>query len=131
MISVPADHNIEGHAIRLWDTFVTEGWIGLCPIELVMFADVGLAVSSSDREVRRFAQRNQMILLTDNRNMKGKDSLARTLREENTPTSFPVLTIGSSERIHEREYRQRCVSRLVEIITDSDKYMGTGRLFIP
>jgi len=131
MISVLSDHNIEGYAIRLWDTFVAEGWAELCPIKFVMFADVGLAVNSNDREVWRFAQKHRMILLTDNRNMKGNDSLAQTLREENTPFSLPVVTIGSLERLYEKRYRQRCVSRLFEIITDSALYLGTGRLFIP
>jgi hypothetical protein len=128
---VLADHNVEGHAIRLWDTFIAEGWQELCPIELVMFADVNLAANISDRQLWRFAQSHHMILLTDNRNMKGKDSLALVIREENTFTSIPVLTIGSLQRIAEKEYRQRCSLRLAEIIVDFDSYLGTGLLFIP
>ena len=131
MIYVLADRNVEGHAIRLLDTFIAEGWQELCPIELFMFADIKLPVNSSDREVWLFAQSNHMILLTDNRNMKGEDSLALVLREENTMTSLPVLTIGSLQRLSEIEYRQRCASRLAEIIIDLDNYLGTGRLFIP
>ena len=131
MITILADHDLEGHAIRLWDTLVAEGWLELFPIEIVMFADVGLAVNSSDREVWRFAQAHQMVLLTNNRNMKGEDSLAQTLREENALTSLPVLTIGSLDRLDEREYREQCVSRLVEILLDLDNYLGTARIFIP
>lgn len=56
MISVLADHNVEGHAIRLWDTFISEGWLELCPVKLFMFADVNLETDSTDREVWRFAQ---------------------------------------------------------------------------
>ncbi len=48
------------------------------------FGRVGLADDSSDRETWRFAQQNRMTLLTDNRNMKGRDSLEQTLREEST-----------------------------------------------
>lgn len=63
--------------------------------------------------------------------MKGSDSLVQTLREENSLTSLPVLTIGSLDRLDEREYRARCVSRLVEILVDLDNYLGTARIFIP
>jgi len=33
-------------------------------LRLVLFDDVGLPIDSSDREAWRFAQRNEMILLT-------------------------------------------------------------------
>ncbi len=72
-----------------------------------------------------------MILLTNNRNMKEEDSLGQTLREENTETSLPVLTIGNVDRIVEREYRERCVTRLVDIVLDLDNYLGVARMFIP
>jgi hypothetical protein len=56
-----------------------------------------LAVNSDDRAVWRCAQANEMILLTANRSMKGKDSLEQVMREENTPTSLPVVKpTGSS-----------------------------------
>ncbi len=72
-----------------------------------------------------------MLLLTDNRSMKEQDSLEQTIREENTPTSLPVLTIGSVDRLDERVYRERCVERLLEIGLNLDDYLGTGRIFIP
>jgi predicted nuclease of predicted toxin-antitoxin system len=131
MTTILADHDIEGQAILLWDTLVTAGWLELFPIGIVMFADVGLAINSTDREVWRFAQAHQMILLTNNRNMRENDSLAQTLRAENTLTSLPVLTIASLDRLDEREYRERCVSRLVEILLDLENYLGTARIFIP
>ncbi len=131
MITLLVDHNFEGHAIRLWDTLVTEGWLELFPIQIVMFADIGLAINSNDREVWRFAQAHQMLLVTNNRNMKGENSLTQTLREENSFSSLPVLTIGKLDRLSEKEYRQQCVSRLVEILLDLDNYLGTARVFIP
>lgn len=36
------------------------------------------------------------------------------MREENTPTSFPVITIGNLDRIDEYDYREQCVERLPE-----------------
>ena len=72
-----------------------------------------------------------MLLLTNNRDMRGDDSLALTIREESTPTSLPVLTIGDLDRLAEPEYRRRCATRIVEIVLDLDTYMGAGRVFIP
>jgi hypothetical protein len=63
--------------------------------------------------------------------MKGRDSLELTLREENTPDSLPVITIGNTDRLDEKAYRAQCVSRLVDIALSLNSYLGTGRLFIP
>ncbi len=122
---------MEGQATLLWGTLAARGWLDLVPLRLAMFAEVGLPIDSNDREVWRFAQTQRMLLLTDNRNMKGEDSLEQTLREENTPTSLPVLTVGSTDRLDEQEYREQCAARLVEIVLDLEYYLGASRLFIP
>jgi hypothetical protein len=129
--TILVDHNMEGHAILLWGTLAAEGWLETIPLRLVTFAEMGLPPNSSDREVWRFAQAQHMILLTDNRSMKGQDSLEHTIREENTSTATPVITIGRLDRLDEREYREQCAVRLAEIALDLDEYLGTGRLFIP
>ena len=82
--------------------------------------------------VWRHAQANQMILITANRSMKGKDSLEQVMREENVTTSFPVVTIGNIDRLLvEPDYRNRCVNRLVDIVVDLEDYQGARRIFIP
>lgn len=43
----------------------------------------------------------------------------------------PVLTIGSLERFSDREYREQCAVRLVDILLDLENYRGVGRIFIP
>ena len=72
-----------------------------------------------------------MILLTANRPMKGIDSLEQTIREENTSTSLPVLTIGTLDRFSDRKYREQCAVCLVDILLDLENYRGVGRIFIP
>jgi hypothetical protein len=129
--AVLIDHNIEWQATLLWSTLRAEGWLELYPLEILMFHDVGLAHESNDRDLWRFAQKSRMILLTANRNMDGKNSLEQTIREENTPTSLPVLTISQEVRLREREYRTRCAERLLEIVLDIENYLGVGRIFIP
>jgi hypothetical protein len=84
MIVVLSDHNMEGQAHLLIATLASDGWLEAYPLLLVMFKDVGLPVDSSDREVWRFCQEHQIILLTDNRNRKDEDSLQQTIDKENT-----------------------------------------------
>jgi hypothetical protein len=125
------DYNLRGQAALLWGTIASEGWLELMPIRFIGFEEVGLLENSSDRLVWQVAQSNQMIILTANRNMKGDDSLEQVIREENNLQSLPVVTIASKERLDERSYRERCASRLVEILFDIENYMGVGRVYIP
>ncbi len=126
------DYNLRGQAALLWGTIAAEGWLELLPIRFVGFEEVGLVENSSDRAVWQIAQTNQMIILTANRNMKGDDSLEQVIQEDdNTMTSLPVVTIGNKERLDEQSYRERCASRLVEILFDLENYKGVGRIYVP
>ena len=58
----------------LLGSITSQGWLDLFPIRFIFLEEVELPVNSGDRVVWRFAQANQMILLTANRSMKGKDS---------------------------------------------------------
>lgn len=131
MITVLVDHNMEGQAILLWGVLAAEGWLDLVPLRLMTFSEVGLPFDSDDRTVWRLVQAQRMLLLTDNRSMKGPDSLEQTIREERTSATLPVITIGSLDRLDEQAYREGCATRLVEIALDLDAYAGVSRLFIP
>ena len=108
-----------------------EGWLKLLEIPMLTFSDVGLLINSSDRSVWRFAQEKQLILLTGNRNSEGEDSLEQTIRNENTPSSLPVVTVSMVSRMEERAYREQCAERLVEIVLNIENYLGIGRVYIP
>jgi hypothetical protein len=126
------DHNLGGHAEILLGNIASQGWLELLPIHFVSFKEMNLSIDSSDRIVWKFAQANQMILLTANRSMKGEDSLEQVLREENRVDSLPVITIGDPDRfLEDRWYRNRCVDRILEILVDIENFMGVGRLFVP
>jgi predicted nuclease of predicted toxin-antitoxin system len=126
------DHNLRGHSVVLAGSLAASGWLEMVSIQFVLFEEVGLAATSDDRVVWRCAQENRMILITANRSMKGKDSLEQVMREENTPTSLPVVTIGNIDRLMaEPDYRERCVDRLVDIVIDIEDYQGAQRIFIP
>jgi hypothetical protein len=117
-MKVLLDHHLKKQGILLWAVMENEGWLNLLDIPMRTFADVGLPIDSNDRDVWRFAQENQLILLTGNRNNDDKDSLAQTIKDENKPTSLPVVTIGVIDRMEERLYREQCAERLVEIVVD-------------
>lgn len=127
MIKFFIDHNIEGQAELLWGALASEGWLDLLPLKAVTFQEVKFPIASNDQEVWRFAQSNNMILLTDNRNMQVEDSLEQTIRNENTASSFPVITIGSLARLDEKLYRVQCATRIAEIVVDLENFIGTGR----
>lgn len=131
MITILIDHNIEGHVLRVWDAFQAQGWSDVISLRMLTFDAVDLAFGSSDRDVWRFAQAQSMVLLTANRNMNEADSLEQTIREENVPTSLPVLTLGNPSRITQRVYREAVALRLAEIAMELDRYLGMGRIYIP
>ena len=119
------DHNLRGHSVVLAGSLAASGWLDLVSIRFVMFEEAGLADTSDDRVVWQYAQNNQMILITANRSMKGEDSLEQVMREENTSTSLPIVTIGNIDRLMaEPDYRERCVDRLVDIVIDIEDYQG-------
>lgn len=131
MITILVDHNIEGHASLLAGILDEQGWFGLLPMRFARLTEVGLSSESSDRELWRFAQSNQMFLLTNNRNNDGEDSLQQTIVDENTPSSLPVINVRRPERVFEKPYREKCAARLLEIVLYPENYLGTGRQFIP
>lgn len=69
------DHNLKGHALVFFGAVASQGWLDTVPIEFVTFDALDLPTDSDDRVVWQLAQKNQMVLLTANRSMKGKDSL--------------------------------------------------------
>ena len=125
------DYNLDGYALVFLGILTKRGWLEFLSINFVTFKEAGLSMDASDRLVWHYAQTNQMMILTANRNMKGEDSLEQVIREENATGSLPVVTIGNLARLEEFDYRERCVERLIEIVLEIESYLGVGRLFIP
>ena len=126
------DRNLEGQALVLLGIITNKGLLELLSVSFVTLKEAGLPIDSNDRVIWQFIQSNQMILLTGNRSMKGKDSLERAMREENTPDSLPVVTIGNTDRLMgDPKYRDLCAERLIDIMLYIDNYKGVGRVFIP
>ncbi len=131
-MNVLVDHNLRGHAVLLSGSILSGGWLDWVDLRFITFDEMRLPVNSDDRLVWQLAQSNQMILLTANRSMKGENSLEQVMREEITSASLPVITIGNADRLlSDPAYRERCATRLVEIVLDINVYRGVSRLFIP
>lgn len=131
MITVLVDHNIEGQADLLESALASEGWVEMAVLCIVTFADVALPTETSDQRVWEFAQEHEMVLLTANRNMDGEESLQQAILDQNRLASYPVVTLANPNRMVETDYRNRCATRLAEICLEIERYLGTGRLFIP
>jgi hypothetical protein len=130
-----ADENIEGQVARLADEMCGDYWrqywddLKLCTVR---FADVGLAKGSPDSVLWHECQRQELYLLTDNRNGDGPDSLEATIRHHNKPDSLPIFTFSDSKKIlQSRSYLDRVVESLYDQLLRLDTLKGTGRLFLP
>lgn len=131
MIRVLLDNDVAGFQTLLTGTVESTGWGEYELIEFITLGDVGLEHATNDREIWRHCQLNGLVLLTANRNQRGADSLQLTIREENTPDSFPVATVRDQQRLHNAAYREACIESLLIIIVELNNHLGTGRLYIP
>jgi len=96
------------------------------------FDEVGLAPNSNDLEIWHRCQQEQLILITNNRNDDGDDSLEATIRTHNTSLSLPVFTIGDFDKLaSNRAYADSVVAQLYDYLIDIDNVRGTGRLYLP
>ena len=130
-MKILVDHNIEGEAALLFATLQEGGWVEFLDLGFVYFPQTPLDESSDDTTVWRYAQAQPALLLTDNRNRRGEDSLQATLERENHPLALPVLTVSSKKRLSDPEYRSQVALRIADVIIYLDNYRGTSRVFLP
>lgn len=123
----PIEYLVKRMQAEPWTEFWQE--LGLV---LRRFSDVGLAANSSDLDIWRRCQEEQLIFITDNRNDDGPDSLEASLRQHNTVSSLPVFTIANLSRFrHERSYADRVLEMLYDYLLRIDAVRGVGRLYLP
>lgn len=130
-----ADANIQGHVNYLVDLLHSPYWLDLWEelgLVYATFEDVGLDRAASDLDIWQRCQDEGYILITDNRNQEGLQSLEATIRSKAFEESLPVLTIGNVRRLqHDSEYAQAVATRLMGILIEIDAARGTGRLYLP
>jgi hypothetical protein len=130
-----ADVNIVGQVAFLVQIMQSGAWADFWQaLGLVLheFADVGLAPDATDLEIWQRCQAEHLILLTNNRNDDGPDSLEAAIRQHNTADALPVFTIGNVTRLEtSRAYAEEIVESLYEYLLRIDEVRGTGRLYLP
>ena len=136
MNAILADINITGQVRDLVETFYkSAAWIDFwdsLQIQSFTFAQVGLAADSPDDQVWRMCQARGWVLITGNRNQDGPTSLETTLRTLLKPDSLPVITISRSRSLGKRsDYTAAVGIQLLDYLLNIEKFLGTGRLFVP
>ena len=82
--------------------------------------------------VWRRCQERQLILLTNNRNDDGPESLEATIRTLNIATSLPVFTFADADRsLQNAAYAEKVMVSLFDQLLRLDSLRGTGRLYLP
>ena len=135
MRGILADINVEGilpHLGGIWRSATwREIWFGL-GIAIESFESLGLPPNSSDAVIWRTCQREQLVLITENRNADSPDSLEMVIRAENQPDSLPVVTLARPQRItRDRLYAETVAERLLDYLMRIDEVRGVGRVYVP
>ena len=129
------DVNIQGYVDLLVVLMEAEPWKLFwdhLQLKYAHFADFGLPPNAPDALVWETCQRQELVLVTDNRNMKGVDSLEAVLQARNTPTSLPVFTIANVPHLRaSRDYADRVIDKLLDCLLRIDTLRGAGRLYLP
>jgi hypothetical protein len=135
VITLLADVTIEGHIDRLVARMRSGTWREFwdhLDLRYSSFLEAGLSSTDPDSVVWRRCQELDFLLLTDNRNDDGPESLEATIQHNNTAENLPVFTIGDSYRLlTSTEYADRVIDRLLSYLLEFEQIRGTGRLFLP
>ncbi len=135
MRAIMADNDIQGHMSILtrllqgepWGEF----WLHL-NLPIRTFAELSLDTSVADAVLWQICQKEQIVLVTGNRNKESPDSLEATIRAYNTPASLPVLTLSDANQVvQSRAYANRVVETMLQYLLEIDNVRGTGRLWLP
>ena len=131
------DINIQGHFQHLLHLLTALDLLGMWEAEdLDVFTvpQLGYPRDVRDRVIWNRCQADGLVLVTENRNDDGPDSLERTMAESLTPESLPVLTLANKLRFErDRRYALIVADAFLNAVSDTaaGKNRGVGRLYIP
>ena len=97
---IVGDASIIGHFKLLVSILNAEAWKDIwheLGLHCYTFEQLGLSLGAPDSQVWNTCQREGVILITDNRNEQGADSLEATIRSHNNFMSLPVFRPGSNQ----------------------------------
>jgi hypothetical protein len=135
MRGILADINVIAQCnalLSIW-TSATWGelWLAL-DWSVATFASLGLSADATDALIWRTCQSESLVLITANRNQRGRDSLESVIQNENQPDCLPVVTISNANRLlRDRLYAESVAERLLEKLIAVDDFRGAGRIYVP
>jgi hypothetical protein len=135
MKGILADINVGKQRRAILAIWASETWRDLwndLGLSVVSFRTMGLPYDSPDDLIWRTCQREELVLITGNRNEDVPDSLQATIRAENQPSSLPVITIADADRVlQDRLYAEKVAESLLDYLIRIDEVRGAGRLYVP
>jgi hypothetical protein len=135
MRGILADINVGGQRDALVLVWTSDAWRDLwndLGWTVASFRTLGLSNDASDALIWRACQKEELVLITANRNKRGPDSLEAVIQNENEPSSLPVVTIADPNRVlRDRLYAETVAERLLEKLMAIDDFRGAGRIYVP
>ena len=135
MKGILADINVDKQRRAILAIWASDTWRELwndLGLSVVSFPALGLPFASTDAVVWRTCQREELVLITANRNRRGADSLEAVIQSENQPDSLPVITIADQDRVlQDRLYAEKVAESLLDFLIRIDEVRGAGRLYVP
>jgi hypothetical protein len=135
MRAIMADNDIQGQMNALAQVLFSDAWRDFwvsLNLEVRTFADLFLETNVHDAALWHVCQKEQIVLITGNRNKESPDSPEATILAWNTPTSLPVFTVADPKQIlSSRDYANRVVEKMLQYLLEIDNVRGTGRLRLP
>ena len=137
MRGLVADVNVQGHLPYLRRLIETRGlWNILVELKLrfVTFSEVQFERDIDDRVLWNRCQRDGWVLLTENRNHDGPDSLEATLADSWESGHLPILTLANKGRFeHDRNYAEQIADEIAELLFGiaNGEYCDRARIYVP
>jgi len=132
------DINVQGHLRRIQQALRAmdlEHVLTAGGISFFTFADFQLQKRTDDRRIWNLCQHERLVLLTENRNNDGPDSLDQTIRDSLTPESLPVITLANKGAFESSSViAAKAAADLAEVVfslIDEPAYIGVPRVYIP
>src|SRR5258708_3758010 len=102
MRAIMADNDIQGQMYTLVLLLRSETWREIWAslnLSVRTFEELSLPTDVSDATLWHACQKQEVVLITGNRNNDGEDSLQATIQTNATSTSLPVFTISEPRKV--------------------------------
>ena len=99
MLAIMADHDIEGQVQLVLHLLMSPEWHALwteLAVRVESFASADLSINTPDAALWQFCQRQQIILITGNRNEDGPESLEAVLQGSKCLSKINFILIAKS-----------------------------------